>query len=148
VGSLTLPPTGPVYADPSIFIYSVEKIRKYMPLLAPFWTTASAGTNEVVTSELALMESLVGPYKSNDATLAADYEQTFQQGGVRAVAITRTILREAARLRAAVSSLRTPDAIHAATSIVSNCKLFETSDTGFRQVPGLPVVVLKDLLPP
>ena len=38
MGSLTLPPSGPVYADTHIFIYSVEKHPLYAPLLRPLWS--------------------------------------------------------------------------------------------------------------
>jgi hypothetical protein len=37
MGSLTLPPSGPVYADAQTFIYSVEKHPTYGPLLRPLW---------------------------------------------------------------------------------------------------------------
>ena len=38
------------------------------------------------------------------------------------------------------------DARHAATAIQAECALFITNDADFRRVPGLPVVVLDDLL--
>ena len=37
MGSLTLPPSGPVYLDTSGFIYSVERIPPYSDLLEPMW---------------------------------------------------------------------------------------------------------------
>jgi hypothetical protein len=60
---------------------------------------------------------------------------------------TQPILREAARLRAA-TSLKTPDALHAATAMSTGCVLFVTNDVGFHGVTGLPLVVLDDLLGP
>ena len=62
------------------------------------------------------------------------------------VPATQPILREGARLRAVVTSLRTPDALHAATARLNGCVQFITNDLDFRRVPGLPVVVLRDLL--
>ncbi len=56
------------------------------------------------------------------------------------------ILREAARLRA-ITKLRTPDAIHAATALQIGCALFVTNDKGFKNVPSLPHVILDDLIP-
>ena len=53
----------------------------------------------------------------------------------------------AARLRA-TTKLRTLGAIQAATAILAGCTLFVTNDFGFRAVPGLPVVILDDLLKP
>jgi predicted nucleic acid-binding protein len=144
MGTLSLPASGVVYADAQVFIYSVEKHPTYGPLLRPLWQAVQAGTLEVVSSELALMETLVGPLKKADAVLVADYEQFFQQAGVRLLPITQAVLREAARLRA-TTRLRTPDALHAATALLAGCVLFLSNDYGFRSVPGLPLVVLQDV---
>jgi predicted nucleic acid-binding protein len=145
VGSLTLPTSGLVYADAQTFLYSVEKHPDYAPLLRPLWQAAQAGTLEVVSSELALMETLVGPLKKGDAGLCSTYEQFFQQGGMRLLPITLSVLRDAARLRA-TTKLRTPDALHAATAQLSGCALFLTNDFGFRGIAGLPLAILQDVL--
>jgi len=42
--------------------------------------------------------------------------------------------------------LKTPDAIHAATAIVSGCVQLLTNDPAFRRVPNLAVVVLSDMI--
>ena len=55
-------------------------------------------------------------------------------------------LREAARLRATIPGLKTPDVIHAATALLNGCALFVSNDTGFRRIPGLPLVLLDDVL--
>jgi len=110
------------------------------------WLAAQAKNIEVVSSELVILETLIGPYKVGDQTLAADYEQLFQQPQTRLIPITPPILREAARLRAAQLALRTPDALHAATAQLSGCVLFLSNDPGFRKVPGLPLVLLSDVL--
>jgi predicted nucleic acid-binding protein len=55
-------------------------------------------------------------------------------------------LREAARLRATISGLKTPDAIHAATALQHGCALFVSNDVGFRRVPGLSLAILDDVL--
>ena len=41
MGSLILPPDGPIYLDASGFIYSVERIEPYPNLLEPLETPAS-----------------------------------------------------------------------------------------------------------
>ncbi|MBC7527815.1 MAG: PIN domain-containing protein, partial [Chthonomonadaceae bacterium] len=60
--------------------------------------------------------------------------------------ITKDVLREAARLRATISGLKTPDAIHAATALLNQCRLFITNDRGFLRVPGLNTAILDDVL--
>ncbi len=77
MGSLTIPSSGLVYLDTNPIIYSVEKHPVYWPLLQPFWQAAKGKTSEIVSSDLALMETLIGPLKSGDAALATAYEQLF-----------------------------------------------------------------------
>jgi predicted nucleic acid-binding protein len=47
-----------------------------------------------------------------------------------------------------MTKLKTPDAIHAATSREAGSVLFVTNDQDYRGVAGLPLVILDDLLTP
>lgn len=147
MGSLIVPSTGLVYLDANAVIYSVEKHPVYWPLLQPLWLAAKGKIIEIVSSDLTLMESLIAPLKSGDATLANTYEQLFQQAQTRLLPITQAILREAAQLRA-TTKLKTPDALHLATAQQVGCVLFVTNDTGFRGLARLTLVILDDLLTP
>jgi predicted nucleic acid-binding protein len=132
-----------VYLDANPLIYAIEKHPDYGPLLAPLWPAVL----EAVSSELLLLEALVGPLKRGDSALQKTYEQALLGSDFRLFPITQAILREAARLRA-TTKLKTPDALHAATALTEGCALFVTNDAGFRAVTGLPLVVLSDLLGP
>ena len=147
MGSLTLPPSGLVYLDANPVIYTVEKHPDYAPLLQPLWHAAHARTIEVISSELLLMETLIGPMKRGDAALEQAYERALFASDIRLLPITQEILRASARLRAA-TKLKTPDALHAATAMNEGCVLFVTNDAGFRGRAGLPVTILSDLLVP
>lgn len=147
MGALILPASGSVYLDVNPIIYTVEKHPDYGPLLEPMWQAAQVGTIEVISSELAIMETLVGPLKSGDAVLERQYEQALLGTDLRLLIITQVVLRRAAQLRA-TTRLKTPDAIHAATAQQAGCALFVTNDVGYRGVPGLPLVILDDLLSP
>jgi predicted nucleic acid-binding protein len=125
----------------------VEKHPDYWPLLQPLWRAAQGKTIEIVSSDLVLMEVLVGPLKSGNTALVLAYEQLFQQAQTRLLPITHVILREAPRLRT-TTKLKTPDALHAATAMNAGCVLFVTNDAAFRSVVGLSLVVLGDLLTP
>ncbi len=116
MGSLTLPAAGLVYADAQIVIYSVDRHPVYAPVCDPLWQATQAGTVTVVSSELTLLETLVGPLRSGDAVLATRREAVWSQPNTRLIPVTQEVLREAARLRAGIPRLRTPDAIHAATA--------------------------------
>lgn len=147
MGSLIIPAAGLVYADAQTIIYTVEKHPIYFPVLLPLWYAVQSTTIEVVSSELSLLETLVGPMKNGDTVLEAAYEQFFQQAGMRLLPITDGILRSAARLRA-TTRLRTPDALHAATATSAGCVSFVTNDKGFRAVPGIAPQILDDVLIP
>jgi predicted nucleic acid-binding protein len=136
-----------VYLDANSLIYAVEKHPVYGPLLEPVWLAAQSKSIEVVSSDLAILETLVIPIRNGDKALQAAYDNALLATDLRLLPITHTVLRDAAMLRA-TTKLKTPDAVHAATAQLANCALFVTNDTGFRRVPGLPVVILDDLLQP
>jgi len=146
VGSLVLPSSGLVYVDTSVVIYSVETHAAYWPLLRSLWQTAQTGSIILVSSELVVMEALVGPLRNGDAVLASAYEELFHTSELRLLRIGQPVLREAARLRAELPTLRTPDALHGATALLAGCTMFVTNDPDFRRIALLPVVVLDDVL--
>jgi predicted nucleic acid-binding protein len=86
------------------------------------------------------------PIRTGDTALAGLRESLWQQSNTRLLPITEDVLREAARLRALIPGLKTPDAIHAATALMHGCVMFVTNDIGFRRVPNLPLVILEDVL--
>lgn len=147
MGALILPASGLVYLDANPIIYSVEKHPVYWPLLQPLWQAAQKQPIEIVSSDLVLLETLVGPLKAGDALLATAYEQLFHQNQTRLLPVSQPILREAARLRA-TTRLKTPDAIHAATAGQAGCVLFVTNDRSFQGIVNLPLVILDDLRSP
>ena len=146
MGLLTLPAAGPVYADAQIAIYTVDRHPLYGPVCDPLWQAAQNGVITIITSELTLMETLVGPLRNGDTALATLRENLWHKPNVRMLPITSDILREASRLRASIPALKTPDAIHAATALLHGCVLFVTNDIGFKRVPGLSLAILDDVI--
>ena len=59
--------------------------------------------------------------------------------------MSRGVLRASARLRAMHRSLKLPDAIHGATSLLVGCDTFLSHDGRFRGVPDLRVLDPADL---
>lgn len=145
MGSLMVPPSGTVYVDTSILIYTVEEASGYLEALKPLWRASRDKRITIATSELAITEVLTGPMKDNDEELLGAYEKVLIGADVHLIPIDKRILREAARVRS-VTSLRTPDAIHAATALSAGCAAFITNDVAFRKVPNLPVQLLRDCL--
>ena len=146
MGSLNLPVSGQVYVETPTLIYTVERHPVYGPLLDPFWQAASAGQITPISSALIITEALVMPLRHKDTRLQAAYEAALFEADLELLPLTQDVLREAARLRAGIPGLRTPDALHAATALIAGCTLFLTNDAGFRRVPGLPLAILDDVL--
>lgn len=145
MGPLALPAAGLVYLDASVLIYSVERVEPYRTLLEPMWRQAQDGELAIVSSPIIVIETLVKPLQDGNIEIEMQYRELFGSSAVRLLDVPYAVFEEAARLRAA-AGLHTPDALHAATALHAGCALFLTNDTDFRRVPGLPAVVLDDLL--
>lgn len=146
MGSLILPDSGAVYLDANCVIYSVERIEPYDRLLQTVWQAAQSASIEIISSELTLLETLVKPIYSGDSQLERIFrELLLYSREVRLLPISQQILEYAARLRAKIS-IKTPDAIHAASAITSGCALMLTNDIAFRKIDHLNVTVLLDLI--
>jgi predicted nucleic acid-binding protein len=144
MGQLNIANGAIVYLDTAPIIYSIERNPDYWQLLVPLWQKLQAGTIQLISSELLLLECLVIPIRTNNTILINAYEQ-FLATRITLFPISESILRTATQLRAA-NNLKTPDAIHAATALSHKCTTFLTNDEGFWNIPHLPVVVLKDVL--
>lgn len=145
MGQLNLSDSSLIYIDTAVVIYSLEKFPGYFQLLEPLWRRLQAGTIQIITSELTLLEALVMPIRQANTDLIQRYEALLFSPEISLVPVSQDILRTAANLRA-TTNLKTPDAIHATTALSVSCNLFLTNDCGLRTVLGLSVVVLKDIL--
>jgi predicted nucleic acid-binding protein len=140
VGQLTLPDAGLIYLDANCLIYSVEHIEPYDLLLQQVWRRGG-----VMTSELALLEVLVKPFKAKDTLLQTSYRELLKAPEVKhLMPLTAEVLEQAARLRAEVN-IKTPDAIHAASALIGEAVLFLSNDERFKRVSGLPFLYLNDV---
>jgi predicted nucleic acid-binding protein len=145
MGQLNLADGAIVYIDTAIVIYTLEGNTSYLASLEPRWTKFQSGNIELMTSELTLMEVLVQPLKTNNLELAADYEEFLTNSTIQLLPVSRVILKNAAQLRS-VKNIKTPDAIHASTAIQHSCTIFLTNDRGFQNTPGLPVMILDQVI--
>lgn len=145
MGQLNIPSSSIIYVDTSPVIYTVEENQIYASLLQPLWSEFQTNEIEIISSELILMETLVVPLRSANNALIAKYENLLLSSEMRLIPISQAVLRQAATLRA-TTNIKTPDAIHAATALSVNCTQFITNDKGFRNVSGLSVVVLSEVL--
>ncbi|MCS6918778.1 MAG: type II toxin-antitoxin system VapC family toxin [Fimbriimonadales bacterium] len=138
-GSLT-------YIDSSIVIYVVERHSRYEPVLQPVLDAAEQGILRLATSELTVLEVLVIPMRVANQGLIGRYQQALYESELELTPITRTILSDAAALRASYPQLRTPDAIHWATTRFLQADYFLTNDARLARIIGAQAVYLEDYL--
>lgn len=133
-----------VCLDTNVFIYAVEQTAPYAAALHPVFEDVARGRTRATTSEIALAETLVKPFRTLDARLQLAFEDALSAPGLTVVPVSRAVLFEAARLRAAFR-LKLPDTIHAATAQLAGCDVLLTNDTGMAAVPGVEILRLSDV---
>jgi predicted nucleic acid-binding protein len=133
-----------VYLDTNFFIYSLEEVEPWVVVARRILAALDEGACSGVTSELSLAECLVKPLELGQADLVRTYQAFLQERRFFSVVpITRDLLVEAARLRA-ISRIKLPDAIHAATALQRRCTSFLTNDTRLT-IPGIEVLSWESL---
>lgn len=130
---------GLLYLDTNFFIRLVESPHGQNIRHERLWDIIEAGRLEALTSWLSWSEVLVVPLRNGDDELVAVYERLFagETAPLTCRDIDRTILRQAAGLRARFPVLKSPDAIHVATASGSGCDWFVTADSRLQGIEGL-----------
>src|SRR2546421_5113125 len=104
-------------------------MEPYRTLLAPIWSAARNGAFSVISSELLLIETLVGPIKAGKSALEGPFRAAlFKSSEFELVQVNLAVLELGAQLPASYGS-KTPVAIHAATSMMEGRTLFITNDS-------------------
>jgi len=128
-----------VYLDSNIVIYTVEQNPIFSPKARTRLTTARAAGDSLMISDLTRMECLVGPLKSGDAAVEADFHTFF--GVTSVVAITATVCDRAARIRA-THNFKPMDSLQLAAAVEHGANRFLTNDTRLNSFTGLTIEVL------
>ena len=123
-----------VYLDTNPIIYLTEGNPDFKASIASLFAEFDRAGARLITSELALTETLVVPLRTGDVELVAAYERLFDTF-IEALPISREVLITAARLRAETPGLKTPDAIHLATAILADADAFVSGDSGIKKLP-------------
>lgn len=130
-----------VYLDTNVFIYAVEGYESFAASLGQLFGAVAREEVQAVTSALTLAEALVWPYREGREDLANHYRSILQtRAGLTVLPLTRPVLIEAARLRAA-TTLKLPDALHLTTAVQHGCEVFLTNDGRIRLPDSMDVTV-------
>ena len=130
------------YFDSNIFIYLIEGFRELEPKLLELRDSIALAESEVVTSELTLCEVLVAPFRNNDSALVARYRQFIEVSGAFSVQAASRETYVRASLYRAQSGMKTPEAIHMATAVETNCQVFVTNDAKIKAPRNIQILSL------
>jgi len=130
-----------IYLDSCLAIYLVEENASFAAKLEN--ALAANWDAKFCISPLTEMECLVMPLRWQNELLIAKFENWFRT--VEVLPMESEVFRSAAKLRADFGSLKTPDALHLATSSHHNCNEFWTNDNRLNTVA--PQLVKNILLP-
>ena len=134
--------------DTMIFIYFLERHPVYYEFLCDFFTQIERGDLRGLISSLVFTELLIPLYRtdrSKEAKSLAELIANFPN--IEIFPLSLEIALEAARLRAKYT-IRTPDAIHAATALKGKAQILLTNDKHFLTLTDeIKVILIKDLLP-
>ena len=128
-----------IYVDSGIIIRMLEGAdRVRVPILQRL-QAMSPDERILVTSRLASLECCCKPLRENQPALLALYRDFFHRANDVVVKDIDAAVIEVATQNRARTGLRTPDAIHAGTAILSQVKAFWTTDKRFLQCADLSV---------
>lgn len=128
-----------IYLDSVVVIYLVEQPTHFGQLATQAYLALNPTV--LVGNELLRMECLVVPRRANDPQREADFEQFFRHYPPF-VPLDRPVFEQAIDLRAKYVFLKTPDALHLATAIVSGCDAFVTNEPKLARVQEIRVVLI------
>lgn len=128
-----------IYLDSAVIIYLVERPARFFPAVVR-WLKSNPG--DLVSSELARMESLVIPVRSGNAALVRDFEDFFRLQLVQLGAVDRPVLDGTVRIRASFPRIKTPDAIHLASAVELGCDVVLTNDPDMVPYTGIKVELI------
>jgi predicted nucleic acid-binding protein len=132
--------------DTSIFIFQLEDNAKYAELASQVFRWLNTAKATAVSSTVTMLELLVHPYRAEDQDgVDAFYALLSTYPNLSWVATSLDVADLAAKLRAE-HNLKTPDAIQAATALLSQATGLVSNDPAFARVKQLDVLILDDLL--
>lgn len=118
-----------VYFDTNVFIAAYETVGALSDHACWLMEAVENGRMLAATSELTLAEMLCKPARERNRERIEGYEQLFRPSTLfEIMPVQRNILVESAFLRAEISALRLPDAIHLASARSMGCTAFVTND--------------------
>ena len=134
-----------LFLDSAPLIYFIEGNSTFQNILLRLFASVDKKELFFLTSTITLLEVLVKPIKDGNKSISEKYiEILTTSSGIDIFDLNISVAKEAAQLRAKYS-LRTPDAIQIATSLVFGADYFLTNDSRLKNVTEIKIVLLSDI---
>jgi predicted nucleic acid-binding protein len=131
------------YLDTNVFIAAYEHASARSDHARWVLDAVEDGRILGATSEITLAELLVKPFQEEALAIVDAYLAIIQPGpAFDVMPVGRTVLIEAARVRAGRVSIRLPDAIHVATARRLGCDCLVSDDGQLETPKGPPAIAL------
>ncbi len=132
-----------VCLDANIVIYLVERNPIWEPKVVARLKAFAASGDTLAVCDLARAECLIGPLKSGNTGVVAEYQKFFASPSVRMLPLTVGVCERAAEVRiASALNFELPDCLHLAAAIEHGCGRFLTNDAQLARCTAIPVEVL------
>lgn len=135
-----------VYVDANVFIYFLDRNETYFAAVAAFFQACLSRNVFACTSDLAIAEVMVMPYRSDDAALVAQFKSFFSQKNFLSICELKSDVFDAAAMLAGRKNMKLFEALHVATALHAGCRFLITNDAGIRSSGNLQVILLADLI--
>jgi predicted nucleic acid-binding protein len=132
-----------VYLDTNIFIYFLEQNADYFESVAPIIEACAAGKFLGHTGEVTLSETLVLPYRNDDATVVANIKAFFATENFLSIQPHDSATFDLAAQLRAKRGMKLIDALHYATALKAGCTFFISNDAGLKSDVLMEVVSIK-----
>jgi predicted nucleic acid-binding protein len=121
------------YLDAAPIIYLIEQRQ---PFATAIRSKLAAPGIVPITSELARLECRVKPMRDGNQALLQDFDDYFANTIAEILPLTRDVVDLGAEIRAQYN-FKTPDSLHLAAAVISNCDVFMTNDQRLNRFTGI-----------
>jgi len=130
--------------DSNVLIYLLETAGSLAETAASIVDAIEAGEIEGVMSSIGLLEILVGPAGSGDASAFETTADALRDLRLRVVPLDASTAEDAAWIRGSLG-IGVEDAAHLASARNAGATAFVTNDRRIRSIPRVEVIYLDDL---
>src|SRR5262245_58037855 len=123
------------YLDAAPIIYLIEQRQ---PFATAIRSKLAALGMVPVTSEPARLECRVKPMRDGNQALLQDFDDYFANTIAEIFPLTRDVVDLATVIRAQYN-FTTPDSLHFAAAVISNCEVFMTNDQRLNRFTGITI---------